>query len=88
MESVFNALLTTISIKKVFAAKLNLNVKTSTSKLESAKLAIKVMKLKMEFALLLTSSILMIKDAKLGTMEYALLVQQDGISVQTMFATQ
>jgi len=85
---VFNALLTTISIKKVFAAKLNLNVKTSTSKLESAKLAIKVMKLKMEFALLLTSSILMIKDAKLGTMEYALLVQQDGISVQTMFATQ
>jgi len=55
MEFVSNALPTTISIKKVFAAKLNLNVETSTLKLESVKLAIKDMKLKMEFALPLTS---------------------------------
>jgi len=30
----------------------------------------------------------MIKDAKLGIMEYVLLAQQDGILVQTTFATQ
>jgi hypothetical protein len=48
-------------------------------KSEYVKDAIKDIKLRMEFVLLLISLIQMIKDAKLGIMEYAPNAQQDGI---------
>ena len=57
-------------------------------KSEYVKDAIKDIKLRMEFVLLLISLIQMIKDAKLGIMEYAPNAQQDGIQARIMYAIQ
>jgi len=87
-EYVPSVQLTIISIKKVFAVKLNPNVKHSTLKLVFAKHVTKDIKLKTEFAFFLMFLVLKIKDANLGKMEHVFNAQQDGILVQTKFAIQ